>query len=238
MSKVFQIALLLMATFSQSVLYGQKSVDEPTAYPDPQRFEKWITAFVEADKNSPLSENGIVATGSSSMVGWHKTIHDDLEPLTIIPRGFGGSNMNDVLYYVDEVVIRHKPRAVLLYEGDNDVAAGINSEKIIATFILLKEKIHSTLPETRIYVLSVKPSISRWAMWPRMQEVNRLLKAECEKDPNLTFIDIASTMLNDKGEPIEKIFVKDMLHMNDMGYRLWSGAVKPVLVGAESKHEL
>ena len=206
-------------------------------YPDPERFRGAIDAFLAADAESAPPQGAVVATGSSSMRGWHARIAEDLAPLTIIPRGFGGSNMRDVRHFLDELVLRHEPRAVLLYEGDNDVAAGIAPEAILAEFNAIDAAIAERLPDTRIYILAVKPSIARWQLWGTMKATNALLKARAEADPRLTFIDIATPMLGDDGKPIEGIFIPDMLHMNGAGYDIWRDTVRPVLVEAEAMHE-
>lgn len=198
-------------------------------YPDPKRFEKDIVKYEEADKKQMPPEGAIVAIGSSSMRGWHGTIKKDLAPLTIIPRGFGGSNMNDALAFVDRIVINYKPRAVVLYEGDNDMQARVKPEEFIEKFKGFAAKINKALPKTRIYVISVKPSISRWKIWPSMQKCNELLKAECEKNELLTFIDVATPMLGEDGTPKKEIFKKDNLHMVRDGYVIWTNTVKPVL---------
>ena len=145
--------------------------------------------------------------------------------------------MRDVRHFLDELVLRHEPRAVLLYEGDNDVAAGIAPEAILAEFDAIDAAIAERLPNTRIYILAVKPSIARWQLWGAMKATNALLKARAEADPRLTFIDIATPMLGDDGKPIEGIFIPDMLHMNGAGYDIWRDTVRPVLVEAEAMHE-
>lgn len=206
-------------------------------YPDPERFRGAIDAFQAAEAESMPARGAVVATGSSSMRGWHGRIADDLAPLTIIPRGFGGSNMHDVRYFLDELVLRHEPRAVLLYEGDNDVAAGLAPEQILAEFDAIDAEIAERLPTTRIYILAVKPSIARWQLWPTMAATNDLLKARADNDPRLTFIDIATPMLGGNGKPLAEIFVADMLHMNGKGYDIWRDAVRPVLVEAEQAYE-
>lgn len=206
-------------------------------YPDPERFRGAIDAFLATDAESMPARGAVVATGSSSMRGWHGRIVGDLAPLTIIPRGFGGSNMHDVRYFLDELVLRHEPRAILLYEGDNDVAAGLSPEQILAEFDAVDSGVAERLPETRIYILAVKPSIARWQLWPTMAATNDLLKARADADPRLTFIDIATPMLGEDGEPLAEIFVADMLHMNGKGYDIWRDAVRPVLVSAERAYE-
>jgi lysophospholipase L1-like esterase len=171
------------------------------------------------------------------MKGWHKTIRADLAPLTVIPRGFGGSNMNDALHYADRVVLAYKPRAVVIYEGDNDINLGISPGKVRETFLAFVKKVRGELPKCRIYFLSVKPSIKRWKLWPRMKKANELIAAECAKDPLLTYVDVAAGMLGKDGRPRKEIFKRDKLHMVRAGYEIWRDALRPVLIRAEGKHE-
>ncbi len=219
------------------VLAVAVSAAHAAEYPDPERFRAAIDAFLAADAESPPPTGAIVATGSSSMRGWHSRIAEDLAPLTVIPRGFGGSNMNDVRHFLDELVLRHQPRAVLLYEGDNDVAAGVAPAEILAQFDRIRAAIHETLPETRIYILAVKPSIARWHLWAAMQATNALFEERAAGDPRIIYIDIATPMLNEAGEPRPDIFIPDNLHMNGAGYDIWRDVVRPVVVAAERGFE-
>lgn len=217
--------------------WAQEAETVGKAYGDPTRFEEAIEAFEKQAAKERVPRKAIVCTGSSSMRGWHEDMYDDLAPLTIVPRGFGGSNMNDVLHYADRIITPYRPRAVLLYEGDNDIAQGIAPEKIQQTFIELVEKVHAELPKTRFYVLSIKPSPSRWHMWSRMQEANELLQQACADDERLTYIDVATGMLGEDGDPRPDIFKEDKLQMNRKGYELWRDALRSVLIKAEWPHE-
>ena len=204
-------------------------------YPDPERYRAAIDAFAAVEETPPAG--AIVATGSSSMRGWHGRIAEDLAPLTIVRRGFGGSNMADVSHFVGELVLRHKPRAVLLYEGDNDAALGATPAEILAHFDAFVAAVHEALPEARVYILAVKPSLARWHLWPIMQATNAGLVERAAADARLTFIDVATPMLNEAGTPKPDLFIADGLHMNGAGYDIWREVVRPVLLAAEAALE-
>lgn len=204
---------------------------------EPNRFESSIVKFEESDAQSMPPESAIVAVGSSSMRGWNKQIQEDLAPLTVIPRGFGGSQFSDVIHFYERVVLAYKPRAVLIYEGDNDVANGKSPEQIRDDFVHLVAICREKMPTLRFYVISVKPSIRRLEMWPQMVETNRLIAEVCATKPGLTYIDVAGPMLNDQGEPIPDIFLEDNLHMKRSGYEIWRDAVRPVVMEGEGPYE-
>lgn len=206
-------------------------------YSDPTRFEKAIQNFEAADKEQAPPQAAILCVGSSSIRGWHDTVHEDLAPLTIIPRGFGGSNMNDLLYYADRIVLPYKPRAIVVYEGDNDLAQGISPQKFVGTFRKFVDKVHKQFPECRIYFLSIKPSIKRWHLWSEMKEANRIIAAECSEDKRLSYVDVASGMLDDQGKPRDNIFQKDDLHMTRGGYVIWRDKLRPILIQSELQYE-
>jgi lysophospholipase L1-like esterase len=203
-------------------------------YPLPTRFENAIRAFEAADAKLTPAPGQIVCVGSSSMAFWNATIGKDLAPLKVIPRGFGGSNMNDALHYVDRVVLRYRPKAVVLYEGDNDIAQGIAPGKIVETFNAFTAAIHKAQPDTRIYVMSIKPSPSRLALWPKSVEANKLLRAACALDPKrLTFVSTVEAMMGADGQVRAGIFRPDRLHMTAAGYALWRDVLRPVLMKGE-----
>lgn len=213
---------------------------QPAAPPkiDPLRFTAEIEAFEKEDKTTPPPKDAIVVTGASSIRRWHPTIKEDLAPLTIIPRGFGGSTMEDALYWLDRVALVYKPRAIVVYEGDNDTGRyQVPPAKIAEQFEAIVKKIHAALPKTRVYVIGIKPSVSRWEVWPVSVKANDLLKAIAAKDDLVDYIDVATTMLQPDGHVMTDIFVEDNLHLNPKGYRIWTAAVRAVLIPAEQKHE-
>lgn len=205
--------------------------------PDPLRFEDQIRKFLQEDAVNLPPAGAIVGVGSSSLRMWHDRIQRDLEGLTIIPRGFGGSQFSDAIYFARELILKHRPRAILVYEGDNDAAHGKSPERILADLRYLAKLCRGEVPELRFYVISIKPSPSRWEIWPRMAEANRLMREWCEATEGATYIDVATALLDEKGLPREGIFLDDQLHLNQAGYDLWAAAIAPVLLAGERDHE-
>lgn len=228
---------LLLCAAGIPCLAQQSRPANHAGYADPARFAKAIEDFEAADRQQPPPAGGIVCIGSSSLKGWHADIRKDLAPLTIIPRGFGGSTMNDALHYADRIVLPYRPRAIVLYEGDNDIAQRIPPEKIAATFQAFVDRIHRHLPDTRIYVLSIKPSISRWKHWPMTLQANRLLADACARDKRLFYVDVATPMLDADGRPRGELLKADNLHMTRAGYEVWRDVLRPILLKAELPFE-
>lgn len=207
--------------------------------PDPRRFEETIQAFEAQDRLSPPPRNAIVLTGSSSIARWNNQAQAALAPLTVIPRGFGGSIMNDALYYIDRVAINYQPRAILIYEGDNDtgIADPVPAAMILDQLRRTIARIHEKLPETRVYVLSVKPSVLRWNVWPVAQQVSAGYREIAAADPLVYYVDVASPFIQADGNVMTDIFVADNLHLNDKGNEIWGRTIKASLMEIEARFE-
>jgi len=155
-----------------------------TQLPEPERFEDEIRRFEQQDRVNPPPQGAIVLTGSSSIARWNSQAEEALAPLSVIPRGFGGSVMNDVLHYLDRVALIYKPRAILIYEGDNDTGRdAIPEQMILDQLRQIIARIHAELPDTRIYLLAVKPSILRRNFWSVAQGVSVKYEEIAADDP-------------------------------------------------------
>jgi len=181
------------------------------------------------NRAEPPEPGGIVFVGSSSIRMW-SSLARDLAPLPVSNQGFGGSHIEDVIRYAPRLVLPHRPRLVVLYAGDNDLAGDDKTpESVSADFGVLVSRIHATLPETRIYFIAIKPSILRWDRWPAMRDANERIAAACADDPRLVYVDVATPMLGPDGKPREELFVFDGLHLSEEGYALWTSILRPRL---------
>lgn len=196
-----------------------------------QEWEPSIRAFEREDKIHPVPPGAIVFTGSSSIAYWSSLV-DDMKPLTVINRGFGGSEYTDVNYYADRIVIAYRPAAVVVYAGDNDLASpGRKSAQSVAQDVQhFVQIVHAKLPQTWVFVLSIKPSILRWKAWPEMREANRLIEGFLRTQDHAAYIDVALPMFDSRGGLSRDLFVSDGLHPSAKCYALWTSVIKPVLL--------
>ena len=97
---------------------------------------------------------------------------------------------------------------------------------MVADYRKFVAKVHEALPKTDVVFLPIKPSISRWKLWPEMDKANQAIRKLTEANRKLHYLPIPPAMLGEDGKPMKKHFVKDNLHLSEEGYELWSGFVK------------
>ena len=189
---------------------------------DPLRFSKEINRF--ANIVPPYGSDVVVYTGSSSIRMW-TSLKDDCQGHTAINTGFGGSQMSDLLFFLEQTIKRFNPSIVYIYEGDNDIAAGKSVSDIMTTTQVVVNELKAFDPNLKIFFIGAKPSPSRWSFKEQYVAFNQALKAYCSQDPHLEFIDVWTPMLNQEGRPIPQIFISDSLHMNRSGYQIWKEVI-------------
>ncbi len=196
----------------------------------PTGLAKWeasIQKFEAADKATPPVPGGVVFYGSSSIGMWD--LPTSFPNMQTLNRGFGGSDMAAAAHFYERVVPQHQPRIVVLYEGDNDLAGGRKADQILAEFETLVTQHRAALPEAKLICLTIKYSPSRAKLRMDQEATNALLKSRCAQDPHLLYVDLASTLLDEEGQPQPKYFKPDMLHLNPEGYAVWNAKLRPVI---------
>ena len=195
---------------------------------DPTRFEAEIRAFEAADRATPPPPGGVVFIGSSSIRAW-TNVAADFPGVPVLNRGFGGSTLADVVYYMDRILLPYRPRLVVLYAGDNDLAAGRSPARVVADYRAFVARLRAALPAARVVFVSIKPSPSRRTFIARARETNRRIRAIIARDTLQTYVDVFTPMLDRSGEPRPELFEADSLHMTRAGYLLWRARLAPVV---------
>ena len=191
------------------------------------KWEKEIAAIEKRLKESPPKPDPVFFAGSSSIRLWDlKKSFPDLAAVNV---GFGGSRIPDSTHFAPRIILPYKPKAIVFYAGDNDLAGGGSPKQLADDFAAFAAAIHKGLPKTRVLFIPVKPSLKRWELFDKQKEANALVKAQCEKNDRLGYVDIVPGMLGPDGKPNPELFVKDGLHLSPKGYEVWTAAVKTAL---------
>jgi len=170
----------------------------------------------------------VLFVGSSSIALWRESLAADMAPMPVINRGFGGSHIEDVNRWFDQIVAPYRPRAIVFYAGENDLDAGKPVERVIADFDAFMQRKTQVLGTTPVYFISVKPSKLRFAEFPLQSKVNEAIRSRAGKRADLHYIDVVSPMLQN-GQP-KDIFRADNLHMTRQGYVIWTRVVRAALL--------
>lgn len=167
----------------------------------------------------------ILFTGSSSIRMW-KDLKTDFANHNVVNRGFGGSDMADLLYYAKPLIINYKPVKVFIYEGDNDVNAGKTPGQVLAEAEKLLTLLRAELPgRVKIIFISAKPSVARWHLKDKYESFNRQLKQWTSTKKNVLYADVWTPMLGENGDVRKDLFIGDNLHMNRAGYDIWKNVI-------------
>lgn len=202
------------------------SVLPARAQSDP--WEADIQAFETADEAGPPLIESVLFVGSSSIRMW-TTLEEDFAGVPIINRGFGGSEITDIIRFADRIVFPYQPRTIFFYAGDNDIANGKSAADVAADFQRFVDLVHESLPFTPIAFISIKPSQARWEVLGEMRKANALIREYAASTDLVEYVDVFTRMLDAAGRPRAELFAEDGLHLNENGYRLWREVSAPFL---------
>ena len=110
----------------------------------PDFYEEQINVFLEADKSIEYSEELILFTGSSSIRFW-ETLTQDMQPLPVLNRGFGGAHLAHVNHHFDQIVYPYNPKGIVIFCGTNDITALKTPEEVFEDFLTFFKKVQQQL---------------------------------------------------------------------------------------------
>jgi len=204
------------------------AADAPAQTTPSRAFEAEIMGFERADKTRPPPHHPILFTGSSSIRKW-TTLALDFKGHHVINRGFGGSQISDLIYYADRVVIRYQPQQIFFFAGSNDIDAGKTPEQVFDDFKAFVQKVRAAVPNVEMDYISITTSPLRWREVEEVKKANGLISTWIKTQDHLTFIDVFPATLGEDGRPKPEYFLADRLHMNARGYALWTSIIEPYL---------
>ncbi len=190
---------------------------------------KEIQEFKRIDQTNGIPKKPILLVGSSSFTKW-TDVQNYFPGKTIVNRAFGGSRLIDLNNYAEELLNPYKPKQIVIYCGENDVATdNPTASEVFERFKTFFGKIRAKYPKVPVAYVSIKYSPSREQFWPIVTEVNQLIESYLKTQKRTEYIDITKVMNDSNGKVRTDIFLDDMLHMKPEGYRLWTEVMMPYL---------
>jgi hypothetical protein len=197
---------------------------------DPTVWEPEIAAFERVDRELPPPRDAILFIGSSSIRFWDG-LAEDMAPMVVIRRGFGGAKLLDLVHFSDRIILPYSPRAIVIHAGGNELNdlpgnQQRTPEEAQADFRSLVARIRARLPEVPIYYLALRPS-----RLPGARDIFlRLVRADCEAQPGLHYLDAGAGLVREDGSVDPRLIRWDRIHLNREGYEAWAPPVRERLL--------
>lgn len=170
----------------------------------------------------------IIFTGDSMIYSW-RNIEQDLEPLNVINRGIPEIKTNELLRYIDDLLLKYNPKSIVFYIGSKEIKEFSDqaSSKILESFESIVTKILKRRSNIKIFYISLLPSMAK-SMWGNRTQIiksNTVIKEFCNTFENIHFLDAESYFRYASGLAKLKYFEKDRIHLNEKGYKLLAAVI-------------
>lgn len=194
-------------------------------------FAKWepeIQKFEQIGQTNPPPKHGVLFIGSSTIRLWTNLVAD-FPSLSVINRGFGGSEILDSTHFADRILFPYEPRAIVLRAGGNDLANGKSPEQVFEDFKDFVSTVRAKLPRADLFYISWSPTPGRVGQRDKETALNRMIEDFAAQAPRLRYIETSDVPLGPDGQPRPELFA-DKLHFNAAGYKLLAARVRPFLI--------
>ena len=188
-----------------------------------------INEFKKLDNENFPGKGKILFTGSSSIRFW-ESLEEDMEPLEVLNRGFGGAQISHVIYHFEEIIKPYNPKAIVFFCGTNDLTALKTPEETVHDFKKFYSLIRNQFGNIKVYMIGIKPTVDRFYLDEEEKIFNNSIKLLANEDAYLEYIDVWDSMLNEDGSRMPELYIEDGLHMNKKGYEVWTKLVRKSLL--------
>lgn len=174
-------------------------------------------------------ENAVFFIGDSLTEGW-RTLEKDLAGIKVTNRGVGGDTSRGVLFRFPIEVIAHKPAAVMILVGGNDLTAHGNPDNTLSNVAEMVRMARAYNAKMPVFLGTVPPSSNPEApLKPgALDQVNEGIRAMAVRE-KLVLVDLHKACLLEDGTQNLELFGKDRLHFGPEGYVVWKNLLAPLL---------
>lgn len=191
------------------------------------QYDAQIARWKSQDTLDPVPEGSVLFVGSSSIRRW-ETLTQDFADYNTVQRGLGGALMSELLAQETDLVLRYKPRAVVVWGGTNDLANGASGASVASNFQTFASNLLTAQPNVDLFYIGIMPTPGRQENRPREDIVNAQISAMAASNPKIHYIDMPAafeTLNPYSGSAFTSKFV-DSIHLNRSGYELFSSTVR------------
>ena len=229
---ILVIAVLVAAVVFLSVRLFQKE----------QKDYYQSKVFSYSVQNSNLAKGQIVFVGDSITDLYVLDDHYGSLNRACYNRGIGGDTTAGVLERLQVSVFDLQPSTVVLMIGTNDIDGGESQADILNRYQQIIEKITQTLPQTRLYCVSVIPQNKQLEEYTNLNvaentrkilELNPKIKALTESVGG-GYIDLFPLLADEENYLIRE-YSNDGIHLNENGLKVWTEQLLPLLQAEETK---
>ena len=192
------------------------------------RFQSDINAFLSEDQINPPPKSSILFIGSSILRQW-VSLNQQMAPLPVFNRAFGGSQTADILLHMEKIVLPYEPRIIVYYCGSNDINASQNAVAIAERFFEFCRRVHERLPATRIFYVSINRAPQKKTRWDVVDSTNAIVRKYCSATDRLAFIDVNPVLFDKSNNPRLELYQRDELHLTEQAYEGFAAIIKPVI---------
>lgn len=186
-----------------------------------QWYQEEITRLARLPVAPAEARPKVVFYGSSTFTGW-PGLAACFPRIQAVNLGFGGSTLAACAWFFEQLVPAHRPDALLLYAGDNDLGDGRTAEEVVLFFDHLLATVRDRLGAIPVGFVAIKPSPARQSLRAVIERANASIRQRvAAAGPPLHYLDLYAPMLDAHGLPRPALYAADGLHLSPQGYALW-----------------
>ncbi len=200
---------------------------------DPDHWSGEIAEFTRQDISKQPPKGALLFVGGSDLRQW-ENLSQDMAPLKVINRGFGGARISHITHYASRIIKPYAPQAIVVMAGDEDLAdvRGYRPEDLQRDLDIFLAAVRAHGIKAPVIFVSVRPSPMGEARWLASKRANVLIQELADAHRGVYFIDVASSMFEPDQSLRSSLFRWDGLSLTPEGYAQLRAILYPALMGA------
>ena len=200
---------------------------------DPDHWSGEIAEFTRQDISKQPPKGALLFVGGSDLRQW-ESLSQDMAPLKVINRGFGGARISHITHYASRIIKPYAPQAIVVMAGDEDLAdvRGYRPEDLQRDLDIFVAAVRAHGVKAPVIFVSIHPSPMRKARWLASKRANVLIRELADAHVGVYYIDVASSMFNEDQSLRADMFRWDGLSLTEKGYAQIREILYPALMGA------